>query len=261
MPRYAAILEYHGAAYAGWQRQAHTIGVQNRVEEVFSRIADAPIEVFCAGRTDAGVHATHQLIHFDCPNPRPDRAWLFGGNSLLPPDIAVRWAGAVSEEFHARFSARSRSYRYLILNRPGRSAIAMQGITPIPEPLDLAAMQQAAQHFLGEQDFSSVRAAECASLTAWRNIHHLQLERRGDYLLLEIRANAFLHHMVRNIVGVLCEVGRGAQPPGWVRALLAARDRTQAPGTAPAQGLYLVAVEYPQRFQLPVLAPGPLWLE
>ncbi|QGX41505.1 tRNA pseudouridine(38-40) synthase TruA [Permianibacter aggregans] len=260
MPRYAAIIEYHGARYAGWQRQSHTLAVQSVVEQVFSKIADAPIETFCAGRTDAGVHATHQIVHFDSPVTRPDRAWLLGGNSQLPADIAVRWAGRVSEEFHARFSARARTYRYVIRNSPGRSAIAAAGVTCIADPLDLALMQQAAQYFLGEQDFSSVRAAGCGSLTAWRNIHHLQLHRCGDYIVLEITANAFLHHMVRNIVAVLCAVGRGEQTVQWVGELLHARDRQLAPGTAAPDGLHLVAVKYPARFQIPVLSPGPLWL-
>jgi len=259
MHRYAAIIEYHGAHYAGWQRQSHATGVQNVLESVFSQIADSAIEVFCAGRTDAGVHATHQVVHFECAQARPDRAWLMGGNTLLPKDIAVRWAGRVTDEFHARFSARARTYRYVMRNLPGRSAIAAGGVTPIFEPLDLNRMQKACRYFIGEQDFSSVRAAECGSLTPWRNIHAASIERAGEFVILQIKANAFLHHMVRNIVGVLCAVGHGHYSPEWVPELLKARDRTKAPGTAAPDGLYLVAVDYPARFQIPVLSPGPLW--
>ena len=260
MPRYAAIIEYHGHAYAGWQWQGHTIGVQQVVEEALAKIANEPVDTICAGRTDAGVHASHQVVHFDVSAERPDKAWLMGGNIHLPPDISVRWAGRVADDFNARFSALARRYRYVIYNKPGRTALLPHGVTPFMYPLDVGLMQQGAQHFLGEQDFSSVRAAECSSATAWRNIHHLNVFRLGDYVVVDIAANAFLHHMVRNIVGTLLQVGQGNREPGWVAELLKLRDRKLAPGTAPACGLYLVGVKYPARFQIPVLAAGPLWL-
>ncbi len=261
MPRYAAIVEYHGKAYAGWQWQGHTLGVQQVVEEALAKIANEPVDTICAGRTDAGVHASHQVVHFDVAAERPDRAWLLGGNIHLPADISVRWAGRVADDFNARFSALARHYRYLIHNRPGRSALLPHGVTPCLYPLDVSLMQQGAQHFLGEQDFSSVRASECSSKTAWRNIHHLNITRLGDYVLVDIAANAFLHHMVRNIVGTLMQVGQGLKHPDWVAELLRARDRKLAAGTAAADGLYLVGVKYPARFQIPMLAPGPLWLD
>lgn len=261
MPRYAAIIEYHGKAYSGWQWQGHTIGVQQVVEEALAKIANEPVDTICAGRTDAGVHASHQVVHFEVAAERPDKAWLMGGNSHLPPDISVRWAGRVADDFNARFSALARRYRYLIYNRAGRTALLPHGVTPFMYPLNEGRMQQAAQLFLGEQDFSSVRAAECSSKTAWRNIHHLNVFRRGDYVVVDIAANAFLHHMVRNIVGVLLQVGQGNREPAWVAELLRMRDRKLAPGTAPAEGLYLVGVQYPARFQMPQLAPGPLWLD
>jgi len=261
MPRYAAIIEYHGYAYAGWQWQGHTIGVQQVVEEALAKVAASVVDTYCAGRTDAGVHASHQVVHFEVDCERPDRAWLMGGNAHLPADISVRWAGRVADDFNARFSALGRRYRYLIHNRPGRSALMPNGVTPIRQPLNAQRMQDAAQHFLGEQDFTSVRAAECSSKTAWRNIHALQVIRFGDYIVVDIAANAFLHHMVRNIVGALLAVGQGHREPDWVAELLRARNRRLAPGTAPAAGLYLVGVHYPARFQIPTLSPGPLWLD
>lgn len=258
--RYAAIVEYSGHTYAGWQFQAHMLSVQQCLDEALSKLAATRIVTVCAGRTDAGVHGSHQVVHFDSATPRQDHAWLMGGNSLLPADIAIRWAGQVSSDFHARFSALARRYRYVILNRGGRPGLLAKRVTSVAEPLDEAAMQVAASYFLGEQDFSSVRAASCQAMTAWRNIHALSVSRQGEFIVVDIIANAFLHHMVRNIVGVLLAVGRGQQTPAWAQVLLKARDRRLAPATAAPDGLYLVGVRYPARFQLPCLSPGPFSL-
>ena len=258
--RYAAIIEYNGAAYAGWQRQLHAPSVQAQVEAAFSRVANVPVEILCAGRTDAGVHGTHQVVHFDCDAARPDRAWVLGANNHLPADIAVRWAGRVADDFHARFSALARRYRYLIANQTMRSGLAAKSFTIVPEPLSAVLMHEAAQYFVGEQDFSAVRAASCQALTAARNVHHVRVSRIGQYVLVDIAANAFLHHMVRNIVGVLLEVGTGRQPPDWPRQLLQSRDRALAASTASAAGLHLVGVRYPLRFQMPLLPAGPWFL-
>ncbi len=258
--RYAAILEYHGCHYAGYQWQSHALSVQHVLEEALSKIADTRVQTICAGRTDAGVHATHQVVHFDCAAVRHDRAWRLGGNSHLPHDVSIRWAGRVSDDFHARFSATARRYRYLIWNDISRSAHTANAVTVIPDRLDVAAMRCAARHFLGEQDFSAVRAASCQSLTAWRNIHALDVTQAGSLIVIDIAANAFLHHMVRNIVGVLLAVGRGELGDVEVLNLLRTKQRERAPATAPADGLYLVGVRYPARWLIPTLPPGPFFL-
>lgn len=255
--RYAAIVEYSGQNYAGWQRQGHANSVQQTLELALSKVADQAIGTICAGRTDAGVHGTHQIVHFDCDRIRQDRAWVLGCNAHLPADISVRWAGRVAEDFHARFSAVARRYRYLILNQTSRSALTAGQVTVVPEPLDVVAMQEAAQYFLGEHDFSAVRASSCQSLSPWRNIFSLQVSRNAPYIMVDISANAFLHHMVRNITGVLLAVGKGEQSPQWVRQLLLERNRCLSPATASPCGLYLVGVKYPVRCQIPQLQPGP----
>lgn len=259
--RIALGIEYSGARFHGWQRQSHTrYTIQGFLEQALSEVADAPIEIACAGRTDAGVHATGQVIHFDTEVIRVERAWLMGTNAKLPDDIAVRWVKPVDEAFHARYSALSRRYRYIICNTRQRPAILREGVTWHYRPLDVTAMNEATPFFLGEQDFSSLRAAGCQSKSPWRNIYHLRVERHGDYVVLDVCANAFLHHMVRNITGLLLEVGAGVQPPQWVRDVLAARDRNAAGVTAPPNGLYLVGVAYPSRFELPAMPVGPLFL-
>jgi len=234
--------------------------VQQRLELALSKIANHPVEVQCAGRTDAGVHATGQVVHFECRQPRRDAAWTLGLNSNLPPDIAVRWAKPVDDAFHARFSATARRYRYIIYNGRYRPGILGQGLSHYHQPLDADLMHQAGQQLLGERDFSSFRAVQCQSNTPFRNVTHLAVYRVGEFVVLDIKANAFLHHMVRNITGTLLEVGQGNQPVEWVAELLAARDRTLAPATAKPGGLYLVAVDYPERFGLPESPLGPLFL-
>ncbi|GLP96576.1 tRNA pseudouridine(38-40) synthase TruA [Paraferrimonas sedimenticola] len=258
--RIALGIEYDGAKYYGWQRQQEVDSVQARLEAALSKVADCQIEVVCAGRTDSGVHATGQVVHFDCDVERHMGAWTLGVNANLPFDVAVRWAKVVDEEFHARFSATARRYRYVILNHRLRPAILQPGVTHHHQPLDETRMHQAAQALLGEQDFSSFRAVHCQSKTPFRNVHSVQVKRFGDYLVVEIAANAFLHHMVRNIVGSLLVIGQGEQPVEWIEQLLALKDRTQAAPTAKANGLYLVDVTYPDEFELPKAPAGPLFL-
>lgn len=260
--RVALALEYDGAGFYGWQaqRSPNLPTVQETLERALSRIAAAPISIVCAGRTDAGVHASHQIVHFDTPVARAEKAWVFGGNTHLPAAIAIKWARPVPAGFHARFSARARRYRYLILNRPLRSAHVGGFATLVVPRLDAALMHAEAQCLLGERDFSSFRGAGCQSNTPMRNVHFVEVSRRGDWVVVDIQANAFLLHMVRNIVGTLIAVGSGAQPPGWTAEVFEARDRTRAAMTAPPQGLFLVDVDYPDEFALPREQPGPALL-
>lgn len=258
--RIALGIEYNGANYFGWQRQREVDSIQQQLEQALSRIANHPVEVHCAGRTDAGVHATGQVVHFDCHTPRREAAWTLGLNSNLPAGIAVRWARQVADSFHARFSACARRYRYIIYNGRYRPGILGDGLSHYHQPLDAGLMHKAGQLLLGERDFSSFRAVQCQSNTPFRHISHLEVYRLGEFVVVDIKANAFLHHMVRNITGTLLEVGQGKQPVAWVAGLLEARDRTLAPATAKAGGLYLVAVDYPAHFGIPQLPPGPLFL-
>ncbi|MEM9103028.1 MAG: tRNA pseudouridine(38-40) synthase TruA [Pseudomonadota bacterium] len=258
--RVALGVEYFGEAYCGWQRQTHSPSVQEKLEQALSHIASESIKVKCAGRTDTGVHATGQVVHFDTQAERPDKAWFLGTNHHLPNDISVRWAKRVNDEFHARFSATARRYRYLIHNHRTRSAILSSGLTWVYRKLDAEKMASACPYFLGEQDFSSVRAAGCQSHSPMRNIIELNVARKGDLIILDIKANAFLHHMVRNIVGVLLAIGTGDKPPEWAQELLEQKDRRLAPATASPNGLYLVDVDYPLTFELPRLQIGPAFL-
>ncbi|WP_420849045.1 tRNA pseudouridine(38-40) synthase TruA [Pantoea rodasii] len=253
-------IEYDGSRYYGWQRQNEVRSVQEKLEKALTKVANHPVVVFCAGRTDAGVHGTGQVVHFETTSQRADSAWTLGVNANLPDDIAVRWVKAVPNEFHARFSATARRYRYVIFNQRLRPAILGNGITHFYHPLDVEKMQRAGQCLIGENDFTSFRAVQCQSRTPWRNVMHLNVTRYGSYVIVDIKANAFVHHMVRNIVGSLMEIGCGNQPESWMADLLAAKDRTLAAATAKAEGLYLVAVDYPSHFALPQPALGPLFL-
>ncbi len=249
--RIALGIEYDGTAYNGWQRQKTGLGVQQRVEEALRVVADHPVEVTCAGRTDTGVHASGQVVHFDTPNTRDDRGWLLGINSNLPGDISVVWARHVEDDFHARFTATGRNYRYRILNRLERSALHRYRAWWVYAPLDAERMHEAAQHLLGEHDFSAFRAAGCRANTPQRNITRLSIERSGDWITLEVSANAFLQHMVRNITGSLAAVGEAEQPPDWIKAVLESRDRKQGGIAAPPHGLTLVSVDYPESANIP----------
>lgn len=260
--RVALAVEYDGKPFQGWQAQYRpgVATVQETLQDALSRIAAAPVQLQCAGRTDRGVHASHQLVHFDSPVRRETKAFVLGTNALLPASVAVKWAQPVSADFHARFSARARRYRYVIFNRSLRTA-HMSGLSAhITWPLDAALMQRDAQVLLGEQDFSAFRGAGCQSRTPMRNVHFIHVERCGDWVIVDIQANAFLLHMVRNIVGVLLAVGSGRAAPGWTRTVLASRDRTQGGVTARPEGLYLVDVDYPVECGLPAAEPGPNWL-
>lgn len=257
--RIALGVEYCGARLHGFQKQKSAREtVQAHLERALSGIAAEPVTLVCAGRTDAGVHATNQVIHFDTKAQRPERAWVEGVNTKLPDCVRVRWARQVPAQFHARFSARARSYRYLIHSAPTRSAQAASEVTWTRHPLDIDAMRAGAKYLIGEHDFTSYRAAQCQAKSPVRKITRLDIARVGQLIVLEISANAFLHHMVRNIVGVLMAVGRGERGPEWVKEVLEARDRTAGGVTAPPFGLYLVDVQYPKEFSLPQLESGPL---
>lgn len=256
MTRWAAGVEYLGTHYAGWQWQGHAPSVQQEVERVLSNVAAHPVKVTAAGRTDAGVHALNQVIHFDSEASRAPHAWLFGGNSQLPRDISLRWVQPADPEFHARYSATARSYRYVLWSNRARSALLEGRVAWLVEPLDAERMHRGAQALVGEHDFSAFRDADCQSPTAMRNLHAIAVRRVGDFTVLDVKANAFLHHMVRNIAGVLMAVGQGKQPEGWVRAVLESRRRAEGGITAPPGGLCFIGPEYPGRFGLPP-APAP----
>lgn len=260
MTKIALGIEYDGSGYFGWQKQQEVSSVQAKLEQSLSKVANHEVTVFCAGRTDANVHATGQVVHFETSAIRANGAWTMGVNANLPGNIVVKWAQIVDDDFHARFSATARRYRYIIYNHPYRCAVMARGVTHYHAMLDENLMYQAAQSLLGENDFSAFRAAQCQSHTPWRNIHHIQVVRQGRYIIIDIQANAFVHHMVRNIVGSLCEVGCGRQPITWIAALLESKDRTLAAATAKPDGLYLVDVIYPDEFAIPKSPLGPLFL-
>lgn len=256
--RIALGIEYDGSRFHGWQRQGHDPQtVQEALENALSRVADESITVICAGRTDAGVHGIGQVVHFDTQAQRANRGWVFGGNTQLPDQVAIRWARPVAEHFHARYSAERRSYRYIIYNRPTRPALGLHHMTWQYRPLDSDKMQEAGQALLGEHDFTTFRSAGCQSKTPMRCIEQVSVVRQGDLVVVEVTANAFLQHMVRNIVGALMAVGTGKYPVAWVGDVLALRDRKLADITAAPNGLYFLRVDYPVEFALPTaLVPG-----
>ena len=249
--RIAIGIEYDGRDFLGWQRLSHGPSVQAAIEAALSRVAAHAVEISCAGRTDAGVHARCQVAHFDSEAVRTPRAWMLGANSLLPASVAVLWAQPVASDFHARHGARARRYRYRILNRAVRPALEAGRVTWERRPLDAEAMNVAAQALLGRQDFTAFRAISCQAPSAVREVREVTVRRDGEYIDIEIEANAFLHHMVRNIVGSLLPVGRGEQPPGWLAALLAGRNRDAAGPTAPPDGLTFLGPRYPAQWGLP----------
>lgn len=251
MKRIAICVEYLGTHYCGWQRQIHCDSVQANVEAALSNIAAQPIAIQCAGRTDTGVHSVGQIAHFETNVERPLIAWVRGVNTKLPGDIRVSWAKSVDDEFHARFSAIARQYRYVIFNREVNSAVLHNRVTWEPAPLDASKMNVAAQSLLGENDYGSFRASACQASHAVREVQSIEVSRKGDMVFIDIQANAFLHHMVRNIAGTLIEIGKGKKPVEWVAELLLAKDRTIAAPTAPASGLYFVNAIYPGEFQIP----------
>jgi tRNA pseudouridine38-40 synthase len=249
--RIALGIEYDGTDFFGWQRLSHGRSVQGEVEAALSFVAAHAVEVTCAGRTDAGVHARCQVVHFDSDAQRSERAWAMGATSRLAPDVAVLWAQQVPDDFHARFGARARRYRYLILNRSMRPALRARFVTWERVPLDADRMQGAAQALIGEQDFSAFRTVACQANSPMRNVREISVTRSGEEVAIEIEANAFLHHMVRNIVGSLLPIGRGERAPEWLGELLRGRDRSVAGPTAPASGLTFLAPRYPAEWNLP----------
>lgn len=250
--RYALGIEYDGSEFLGWQRLTHGASVQAALEQALGRVADHPLEVVCAGRTDSGVHAACQVVHFDSEAVRSPYAWMMGGNSGLPRAAAILWVQPVAEDFHARFSALQRRYRYGLLNRRARPALLARQRAWEARPLDAEAMHRAGQALLGEQDFSAFRTAQCQARHPRRCLQQLRVWREHDCVWFEVWANAFLHHMVRNIVGSLLLVGRGERPEQWLAELLAGRDRRLAGPTAAAAGLCFLGPRYPARFELPV---------
>ncbi len=257
--RVAMGVEYDGHPFCGWQYQDHSPSVQEAVERALSQVADEPIRVICAGRTDTGVHGIGQVIHFDTRAERSERAWVMGTNANLPKSVAVQWARPVSEDFHARFSAQRRRYRYVIFNRAVRPTFLQHRVAWAYRPLDEGRMQAAAAPLLGEHDFNAYRAQACQAKSPVRTLYRLDVARHGEFIVLDLEANGFLHHMVRNIAGVLMAIGSGERAVGWSAEVLARRDRRLGGVTAPACGLYLVGVSYPPAFGLPPPAPAGGW--
>lgn len=258
--RLAAIVEYDGTGFCGWQYQESVRTIQAELEKAISNVADSSVRIITAGRTDAGVHATGQVIHFDVEVNRDNNAWLRGMNSNLPADVVIHWVNQVADDFHARFDATGRHYHYVILNRRTRPTFLAKKVSWDYRELDVERMQAAARFLEGEHDFSSFRAVACQAKSPVRDLRQLKISTRGDYIVLHVYANAFLHHMVRNLAGVLMTIGAGEQEPEWAKSVLAARDRTQGGLTAPPDGLYLTTVEYPEASAIPRLSPeSPLW--
>ncbi len=256
--RIALGLEYDGSRFLGWQTQPEGGTVQDALQAALAAISGNPVSVTCAGRTDRGVHAREQVVHFDTEATRPDTAWVRGVNAFLPECAAVRWAFRVPSDFHARYDAISRAYRYVLLNRGVRPALGAPYVGWVHAPLEVEPMRDAARFLIGEHDFSAFRSAECQARTPVRTLHELSIARQGERIDFVLRANAYLHHMVRNIVGTLVQVGKGARPPAWVQEVLAARKRALAAPTFPAQGLYLESVIYAPSWNLPRIEPARL---
>lgn len=256
--RVALGIEYHGGGFCGWQTQPAACSVQDKLEQALGQIAGERIATVCAGRTDAGVHALAQVVHFDTAADRPESAWVRGSNALLPCTLAVTWATRVEPRFHARYSALGRSYRYVLLNHAVRPAADQGRVGWHHRPLALDKMRSAAQLLIGEHDFSAFRSAACQARSPVRQMRSLEIERRGDYLIFDLCANAFLYHMVRNIIGSLVYVGNGKHPPQWLGEVLAGRDRTHAAPTFDAAGLYLARVEYGAEWGLPQVSRAEL---
>lgn len=255
--RIAVGVEYDGSEFYGWQRQPHACSVQQTLEDAISKVANETIDIHAAGRTDTGVHAVEQIIHFDCANERENKAWVMGVNSNLPNSISVLWAKHVASDFHARFSASSRRYRYIILNRTTRPALLNKHVTWEYKPLDEYKMQEAADHLLGQHDFTSYRAVACQAKSPVKTVHELKIIRKDDFITIDIHADSFLQHMVRNIAGVMIAIGSGEEESIWSKVVLDYHDRTLGGVTAPADGLYLVKVQYDKKYKFDSLIRWP----
>lgn len=253
--RIALGIEYNGSDFYGWQAQRSLSTVQGHLEDALSKVANESIMLYCAGRTDAGVHASGQVVHFDTHAKRHIDAWIWGTNAHLPSSIVVRWSKHVDYSFHARFKATARRYRYVIFNNPIRPAILSSRVTWHYYPLNIERMREAAKYLIGEQDFSSFRSSQCNSKSPFRNVTEFVIERKGDFVIFEIEANAFLHHMVRNIAGALLKIGGGVKEPEWMQEVLAAKSRRAAAETASPDGLYLIQVRYPEPYDFPTNIP------
>ena len=251
MTKIALGIQYDGRSFRGWQRQRHANTVQQSLEECLSKIADEEVTVYCAGRTDSGVHALAQVVHFETQKIRPDRAWSMGANSILPSTVGITWVQQVANDFHARFSATARTYQYIFANQRHRPSLWSGRVTWERRNLDAAAMNLAAQHWLGEHDFSALRAAACQSNTPYRFVESIDVQRHREYVVIKVCANAFLHHMVRNMAGVLLEIGVGKRGSDWALEVLQSRNRQLAGKTAAPDGLYLAAIRYPCHFNIP----------
>ncbi|MGH1441037.1 MAG: tRNA pseudouridine(38-40) synthase TruA [Cellvibrionaceae bacterium] len=258
MQRIALGIEYNGSFFRGFQAQKSGVPtVQQAIEHSLSLICNEPISLVCAGRTDMGVHATNQVVHFDTLAVRPEKAWLRGANTHLPEGVSIRWAQAVDPHFHSRFSARSRTYRYVIYNVPTPSALMMKLVTWDRRRLDIDAMVEGSRYLLGEHNFNAFRGADCQAKNPVRRIDDITIKQADDFIIIEVTATAFLYHMVRNIVGVLSAVAAAEKPSSWVKTVLDSQDRRCGGVTAPAAGLYLVSVEYDPEFNLPRPSKGP----
>ena len=249
--RIALGIEYDGSDYSGWQSQPHAPSVQETLEKAIAKVADHPVKLVCAGRTDAGVHALCQVAHFETDSQRSERSWVLGVNSNLPKSVNLLWARQMPDDFHARFTAIGRSYRYVILNRWTRSAVHADRVTWCCHPLDAQRMHVAAQRLVGEHDFTSFRALACQAHTPVRRLQKISVERHGNQVIMQVRANAFLHHMVRNIAGVLIAIGKGDRPVEWIEEVLDVRNREKGGVTAAPHGLYFQAAHYPDRYAVP----------
>lgn len=258
MVKFAIGIEYAGTAYSGWQRQKHASSIQQPIEEAIGYVANHKVQLICAGRTDAGVHAIEQVAHFESTAKRDNRSWLLGSNCQLPRDIRIKWIVPVENDFHARFSAFARSYRYIIMNTAIPSALFHNRAAWEFTPLDHMQMHDAAQVLLGEHDFSAFRAAGCQAKSAFRRIEQISVERQGELLYIDIKANAFLYHMVRNIAGSLISVGKGEQSVGWLTRIFSGGERNLAAATAPSAGLYFLRAHYPDTFELPISDKKPI---
>lgn len=251
-------VEYDGTRFSGWQVQPSQITVQGCLERALSLVANHPVKTVAAGRTDSGVHALQQVVHFETSVTRDERNWILGLNTNLPSDVNVTWAKPVDNDFSARFSALNRSYRYLIMNRVSRSAINAEKMWWIFSPLDVDLMQAAADLLVGHHDFSAFRAKECQAHSPFKTVEKIKVTRQGDCIAIDVKAQSFLHHMVRNLVGVLVPIGEGRKPVEWASEVLENRDRAHGGITSPPDGLYFVKVEYPEQYQLPTVSAFPV---